>query len=252
MSAVSMGSEWLSRSLIDIDEVVRQLGGVFGPPSVAALAGQRDRKIAYRWARVDGPRPNLPAQQRLYAVYRLWLGLLDARDHTIASAWFFAADPLLGERSPLALLCEGQIAPVATAATTFAADRKRSGRIADWHEASLIAPRSLVRDSMSFFGAATTAAFAGETDRKIAYRWVRPGGALPSAEAQRRLSAIHRVRLALTAVGSEPMARAWFVAANPLLGERMPLTAAKEGRLVELVAAADNLLVTLRAVRKIA
>jgi hypothetical protein len=40
---------------LDIREITRRLNGSLGGTLVASLAGSKDTKLPYRWAKVDGP-----------------------------------------------------------------------------------------------------------------------------------------------------------------------------------------------------
>lgn len=240
--------QWLHRSLIDVRLVVRELSGVFGAPTVAELAGQRDRKIAYRWALADGPSPRPEAQRRLYAFYRSWLTVADQTDHQRTLAWFTSGHPALGEQSPLDVFRAGDLPSATSASDKFRSAVTSGGpligpiRTAHWHFATLLPPRELIQECVDFFGARTTAGLAGESDRKAAYRWMKADGPTPSFAVRRRLSVVHRVRVAISSATSPVLAKHWFVAASPALNEQMPLTAALQSDLPALVLAADEFL----------
>ncbi|GAA3875908.1 hypothetical protein GCM10022381_18240 [Leifsonia kafniensis] len=120
---------------------------------------------------------------------------------------------------------------------------------ARWHESSLVPIREVATALTNRFGARTTAAIAAEDNPKIAYRWVRNEGRPPSGEAARRLYAMYRVIGALEEFVTEPVARAWFLAANPSLSERSPLDAAREGHFQSIARAADQFLLALYRAR---
>jgi hypothetical protein len=111
---------------LDIHQLVARMNGHLGATAVAALAGVRDSKLPYRWAKADGPTPNAEATKRLHAAHRVWLQLSDAESDHVARAWFVGANPLLDEESPIVVLRRGDIRLVQQAAQAFA-----NG---DWHE----------------------------------------------------------------------------------------------------------------------
>lgn len=102
---------------LDIHEVVRRLNSHLGATMVAALAGSRDSKLPYKWAKTTVP--NTDAEQRIRLAHRLWRVIADAESDHIARAWFRGANPVLGEVSPVIALREGRFAEVVAAATAF-------------------------------------------------------------------------------------------------------------------------------------
>jgi hypothetical protein len=99
--------------------VVRRLNGHLGATLVAALAGVRDAKLPYRWAKPDGPTPNADAEVRLVAAHRVWLMLSDAESEHVARSWFIGANPLLDEIAPFMVLRDGNPTQVVRAAEAF-------------------------------------------------------------------------------------------------------------------------------------
>lgn len=104
---------------LDIHEVVRRLNSHLGATAVAALAGSRDSKLPYRWAKADGPEPNTAAQERLRAAHRAWIVVADAESDHVARVWFLGANPLLDEESPVLALRADRIKDVLDAAAGF-------------------------------------------------------------------------------------------------------------------------------------
>ncbi|MFC5997601.1 hypothetical protein ACFP6A_02495 [Quadrisphaera sp. GCM10027208] len=104
---------------LDIHEVVRRMNNHLGATVVAALAGSRDPKAPYRWAKPDGPVPRDDAQDRLRVAHRVWTALADAESEHTARNWFVGTNPLLDERSPVMALRDGLVREVAQAATAF-------------------------------------------------------------------------------------------------------------------------------------
>ena len=104
---------------LDIHELVRRLNSHLGATIVAALAGVRDSKLPYRWAKPDGPTPNPETEERLRAAHRTWLMLADAESDHTARSWFIGANPLLDEVAPFMALREGESQKVLRAAEAF-------------------------------------------------------------------------------------------------------------------------------------
>lgn len=102
---------------LDIHEVVRRLNTHLGATMVAALAGSRDSKLPYKWAK--NTRPNDKATERLLLAHRLWKMIADAESDHVARTWFRGTNPLLGEVSPTMAIREGRLSEVAEAATAF-------------------------------------------------------------------------------------------------------------------------------------
>ena len=82
------------------------------------------------------------------------------------------------------------------------------------------------------------AALTGTRDRKLPIRWARADGPEPGPDFRRRLLLAHRVWAQIAPQETEHVARAWFIGANPFLDEDTPLTAIREDRARQVVAAA--------------
>jgi hypothetical protein len=104
---------------MDVHELVRRLNSHLGATLVAALAGVRDSKLPYRWAKPDGPTPNGEAEARLQMAHRVWLLLADAESDHVARSWFIGANPLLDEVPPYMALRAGEGHSVMRAAEAF-------------------------------------------------------------------------------------------------------------------------------------
>lgn len=104
---------------MDIHELVRRLNSHLGATLVAALAGVRDSKLPYRWARPDGPTPSTEAEERLRTAHSICVMLADAESDDIARSWFIGANPLLGAVAPVIALREGESRKVLKAAEAF-------------------------------------------------------------------------------------------------------------------------------------
>lgn len=104
---------------MDVHELVRRLNSHLGATLVAALAGVRDSKLPYRWAKMDGPAPGTAAEERLRAAHRAWLVLADSESDQVARSWFVGANPLLDEVPPFMALRNGETRQVLLAADAF-------------------------------------------------------------------------------------------------------------------------------------
>lgn len=102
---------------LDIHEVVRRVNSHLGATMVAALAGSRDSKLPYKWAKDTVPNGN--AEQRIRLAHRLWRMIADAESDHIARAWFRGINPVLGEVAPVIAIREGRFSEVVAAATAF-------------------------------------------------------------------------------------------------------------------------------------
>ena len=111
---------------LDIHELVARLNGHLGATAVAALAGVRDSKLPYRWAKPTGPTPSPEARRRLQSAHRAWLRVSKSDSEHVARTWFFGANPLLDEESPVMVLRRGDTPLVQQAAEAFA--------MGTWHE----------------------------------------------------------------------------------------------------------------------
>ena len=88
-------------------------------------------------------------------------------------------------------------------------------------------------------GPTLVAVLANASDRKVPHRWAKADGPEPRDESQRRLLQAHRVWKLISAAEDQSVARAWFVGANPRLDEEAPVMALREGRLREVMSAAE-------------
>jgi len=108
---------------LDIHEVARQLNAHLGPTLVAAAVGTPDRKLPIRWAKASGPTPGADYQRRLQVAHRLWTRVAGAEGDHVARSWFIAANPLLGEDTPLTAIREDRTKAVVAAAEAFVEDQ---------------------------------------------------------------------------------------------------------------------------------
>jgi hypothetical protein len=106
-----------TRSLkLDIREVTRRLNSSLGGTLVASLAGSKDAKLPYRWAKVDGPTPKNEAMRRLQFAYEQWTRLSEAEGEHVARAWFIGANPWLEYDTPVTAIREDRFKDAGKAA----------------------------------------------------------------------------------------------------------------------------------------
>lgn len=103
----------------DPHEIVRQLNDALGSTLVAALAGVKNRKQPYDWARPDGPEPRPDAWNRVQFAHQIWTSLETEEGHDVARRWFIGGNPLLGEGTPVMAIREDRHAEVRRAAQAF-------------------------------------------------------------------------------------------------------------------------------------
>lgn len=95
----------------------------------------------------------------------------------------------------------------------------------------------VARQLNAHLGPTLVAALAGIKDRKLPIRWAKPEGPTPGTDSRRRLQLAHRVWTAIAGAESDHVARSWFIGGNPLLDEDTPLTAIREDRGQDVIAA---------------
>ncbi len=96
----------------------------------------------------------------------------------------------------------------------------------------------LARQLVSHLGPTLVATLAGVSDRKLPHKWAKADGPEPRPDSYSKLLAAHRAWSMLSVAESDSVARAWFIGANPRLGERSPAMALREGDEREVLAAA--------------
>lgn len=95
----------------------------------------------------------------------------------------------------------------------------------------------LVRRLNAHLGPTLVAALAGTKDRRQPIRWAKPDGPALGAAFEKRLRLAQRAWVAIADAESDSVARAWFIGGDPRLNEDTPLTAIREDRDREVVAA---------------
>jgi hypothetical protein len=96
----------------------------------------------------------------------------------------------------------------------------------------------LVRQLIAHLGPTLVATLADVRDRKLPYKWANPEGATPRPESQQKLLAAHRIWAMISGAEGDNVARAWFIGANPRLGEEAPVIRLREGQIKAVLQAA--------------
>ena len=97
--------------------------------------------------------------------------------------------------------------------------------------------REIVRRLNSHLGPTLVAALAGVKERRQPIRWAKPDGPEINDKAARRVQLAHRAWSSISNAESDSVARAWFIGSNPRLREDTPLTAIREDRHRDVMAA---------------
>ena len=121
--SIDVGGTHAGTARLGIREIVRQLNTALGATLVGALAGTKDPKISYRWARTDGPEPRPEAQRRLQLAHRAWTVVSSVEGEHVARLWFIGANPWLGETSPIEAISQDRARDVMDAAQAMTEDR---------------------------------------------------------------------------------------------------------------------------------
>lgn len=121
--SIDIGAAHAGTARLGIREIVRQLNSSLGATLVAALAGSKDPKISYKWARTDGPEPKPEAQARLQLAHRAWTAVSSVEGEHVARLWFIGANPWLREVSPIQAISELRSKEVMDAAVAMTEDR---------------------------------------------------------------------------------------------------------------------------------
>jgi hypothetical protein len=121
MAAIT-GSAHAKAARTDIGEISRLLTASLGATLVAALAGTKDTKISYKWARPNGPSPRPAAMRRLQFAYTQWLVISEAEGEDVARMWFLASNPWLNESTPIDAIREGLFRETAAATAAMIED----------------------------------------------------------------------------------------------------------------------------------
>lgn len=95
----------------------------------------------------------------------------------------------------------------------------------------------LVRQLVKHLGPTLVATLANVRDSKLPYKWAKADGPEPRDDAYKRLMAAHRLWTSVSNAENEYVARAWFIGANPRLGEEAPVMVLRAGDISAVMSA---------------
>ncbi|HEY8310454.1 MAG TPA: hypothetical protein VIG47_07855 [Gemmatimonadaceae bacterium] len=98
------------------------MNSALGATLVASLAGSKDPKISYKWARADGPEPKNDAVRRLQFAHTQWLAITASEGEHVARMWFIGSNPLLDYDTPVDAIRENRFKEAAAAAAAIVED----------------------------------------------------------------------------------------------------------------------------------
>lgn len=95
----------------------------------------------------------------------------------------------------------------------------------------------LVRRLNAVLGPTLVSTAAGSPDTKAAIRWAKADTTRISEKFEKNLRMAYRAMTAVAEAENPHVARAWFIASNPMLDEDTPVQAIREGRHRDVVRA---------------
>lgn len=95
----------------------------------------------------------------------------------------------------------------------------------------------LVRRLNAVLGPTLVSTTAGSQDTKAAIRWAKADTTRISEKFEKNLRMAYRAMTAVAEAENSHVARAWFIASNPMLDEDTPVQAIREGRHRDVVRA---------------
>lgn len=104
-------------------------------------------------------------------------------------------------------------------------------------ETTRLTRHELVRQLIKHLGPTLVAALSNVRDSKLPYKWAKADGPEPRDEAYKRLMAAHRLWTMISNAENEYVARAWFIGANPRLGEEAPVMVLRSGDISAVMSA---------------
>lgn len=107
---------------LDIHVLVQRLLDNVGPAVIQGMTATKDRTMPSRWAKPDGPTPQITTQQRLRLGYQVWRTIESAEGPDVALAFLLGANPLLSDDLPLNAVHDLRHADVLGAAQAFVDD----------------------------------------------------------------------------------------------------------------------------------
>lgn len=107
---------------LDVREVARRLNAALGGTLVSTLAGAKDTKASYKWAKETGSQPGPEVVKRLVFAYEQWQKVAEAEGEHVARVWFIGANPWLDYETPIAAIREDRLREVGHAAQALIDD----------------------------------------------------------------------------------------------------------------------------------
>lgn len=107
---------------LDVREVTRRLNAALGGTLVSTLAGSKDTKTSYKWAKETGPQPGPEVVKRLMFAYEQWQKVAEAEGEHVARVWFIGANPWLNYDTPITAIREDRLKDVGNAAQALIDD----------------------------------------------------------------------------------------------------------------------------------
>ena len=96
---------------LNFPDLVSRLADAIGRKLIAYVAGVKDVRAVDRW--IGGAQPYGDVESRLRLTFQVVRTLLDHDSRQVIQAWLMGVNPELGDRVPLRLLREGDLAVVA-------------------------------------------------------------------------------------------------------------------------------------------
>lgn len=96
---------------LNFPDLVSRLADATGRKLIAYVAGVKDVRAVDRW--IGGAQPYGDVESRLRLTFQVVRTLLDHDSRQVIQAWLMGVNPELGDRVPLRLLREGDLAVVA-------------------------------------------------------------------------------------------------------------------------------------------
>lgn len=107
---------------LDVREVTRRLNAALGGTLVSTLAGSKDTKASYKWAKETGPQPGAEVVKRLVFAYEQWQKVAEVEGEHVARVWFIGANPWLGYDTPVMAIRQDRLKDVGNAAQALIDD----------------------------------------------------------------------------------------------------------------------------------
>ncbi|MEV8168859.1 hypothetical protein AB0O70_13105 [Microbacterium paraoxydans] len=107
---------------LDVREITRRLNAAIGGTLVSTLAGSKDTKASYKWAKETGPQPGPEVVKRLVFAYEQWQKVTEAEGEQVARVWFIGANPWLSYDTPIMAIREDRLKAVGNAAQALIDD----------------------------------------------------------------------------------------------------------------------------------